>query len=225
MPKVTEEYIRTKKKVIVDAAYALCMEKTVSTVTMQDIIDKTGFSQGGIYRFYHDIDEILKDMLLDMRSRIHIKEKVDEIFRHEEEMEPAQITYEIFEMLAEFMEEELFGMEKVDFELNILAMNAPKRVEKILADMPEVGHKEYISIKTMEYFQKKIEQGRLQPRVKGEELLSYIASAYSGIQMCCIVNNCYKKGPWREQYKPKVQFGILAKTVNYLLGMEDVNGR
>lgn len=45
-------------KIITDSAYSLCLEKTMSTITMQDIIDKTGFSQGGIYRFYNDIDEI-----------------------------------------------------------------------------------------------------------------------------------------------------------------------
>ena len=58
MPKVTEEYINNKKNLIIRAAYDLCIRKTVSTVTMQDIINETGLSQGGIYRFYKDIDEI-----------------------------------------------------------------------------------------------------------------------------------------------------------------------
>ena len=40
MPKVTEEYIENKKKKIINAAYSLCLRKTVSTVTMQDIITK-----------------------------------------------------------------------------------------------------------------------------------------------------------------------------------------
>ena len=65
MPKVTEEYIENKKKRIIEAAYALCLRKTVSTVTMQDIINETGLSQGGIYRFYHDIDEIFSAMIQD----------------------------------------------------------------------------------------------------------------------------------------------------------------
>ena len=38
MPKVTEEYIKNKKNMIIRAAYDLCIQKTVSTVTMQDII-------------------------------------------------------------------------------------------------------------------------------------------------------------------------------------------
>lgn len=222
MPKVTEEYIQNKKKQIIDAAYSLCIEKTVSTVTMQDIINRTGLSQGGIYRFYKDIDEIFRDMLIDIRKRIPIKENVDIIFEHIEEKPAAKITYEIFDMLADFMEEELMGVEKIDFELSVLAMNAPHRIEKILKDLPSIGNKEYILKKTMEHFDRKIAQGEFTSRVSGEELLSYITSAYSGVQMCCIVNNCYKKGPLGELYKPRTQFKTLAKTVNYLLGIEEL---
>lgn len=220
MPKVTEEYIQRKKKMIIDAAYALCIEKTVSTVTMQDIINRTGLSQGGIYRFYKDIDEIFRDMLIDIRKRIPIKEKVDEIFANIEEIPDREIAYVIFDMLAEFMEKELMGIEKIDFELSILAMNAPHRMDKILTDLPSIGNKEYVMKRTMEHFIKKIEQGKCTPRVSGEELYSYITSAYSGVQMCCIVNNCYKQSAFSELYKPRKQFKTVAKTVNYLLGIE-----
>ena len=68
MPKVSPEYIASKKRLITDAAYQLCLEKTVSTVTMQDIINRTGLSQGGIYRFYRDIDEIFADMLMENKG-------------------------------------------------------------------------------------------------------------------------------------------------------------
>lgn len=220
MPKVTEEYIQRKKKMIIDAAYALCIEKTVSTVTMQDIINRTGLSQGGIYRFYKDIDEIFRDMLIDIRKRIPIKEKVDEIFANIEEIPDREIAYVIFDMLAEFMEKELMGIEKIDFELSILAMNAPHRMDKILTDLPSIGNKEYVMKRTMEHFIKKIEQGKCTPRVSGEELYSYITSAYSGVQMCCIVNNCYKQSAFSELYKPRKQFKTVAKTVNYLLGID-----
>lgn len=220
MPKVTEEYIQRKKKMIIDVAYALCIEKTVSTVTMQDIINRTGLSQGGIYRFYKDIDEIFRDMLIDIRKRIPIKEKVDEIFANIEEIPDREIAYVIFDMLAEFMEKELMGIEKIDFELSILAMNAPHRMDKILTDIPSIGNKEYVMKRTMEHFIKKIEQGKCTPRVSGEELYSYITSAYSGVQMCCIVNNCYKQSAFSELYKPRKQFKTVAKTVNYLLGIE-----
>lgn len=221
MPKVSEEYILNKKKMITDAAYELCLEKTVSTVTMQDIINRTGLSQGGIYRFYHDIDGIFADMLVHMRERVNIKNQVDEIFEKADKVSPHEVTNQIFDILADFMTAELMGIEKVDFELSVLAMNAPERVEKILAGAKGVGNMEYIMQRTSEFFKQKMSSGELKARVSGMELLTYISSAYSGIQMSCIVNNCYSKGPMAGFYQPKMQLKTLAKTVNYLLGAEE----
>ena len=223
MPKVTEEYFVNKKKKIVDAAYALCLKKTVSTVTMQDIINETGLSQGGIYRFYKDIDEIFSDMMLSMRKRVNIKEEVDRILAQKDRMKPSEITDELFDMLAEFMTAELMGIEKIDFELSVLAMNAPQRVDKIMKNIPGTGNMEYLTLRTMEYFTEEIKKGKIHPQVSVEELLSFISSAYSGIQMTCIVNNCYRheRNPLTGLYQPKIQLKLLAKTVNYLIGEDD----
>lgn len=222
MPKVTEEYIENKKKRIIDAAYALCLKKTVSTVTMQDIINETGVSQGGIYRFYKDIDAIFSDMIKNMRERVSIKENVDDILTQKDTLSAMEITNRLFDMLAKFMTKELMGIEKIDFELSVLAMNAPERVDKIMKSIPGIGNMEYITMRTMEYFTEQMQSGKLHPRVSAEELLSFISAAYSGIQMTCIVNNCYQceRNPLTALYQPEVQLRTLAKTVNYLLGEE-----
>ncbi len=222
MPKVTEEYIINKKKMITDAAYELCLQKTVSTVTMQDIIDRTGLSQGGIYRFYKDIDEIFADMIRQMRERVSIKGKIDEILGQKDFLPPQEITNRLFEMLSEFMERELMGIEKIDFELSVFAMNMPNRVEKIMGSIPEAGNMEYLTMRTMEYFKEQVERGRLYPKVSAEELLAFISSAYGGIQMTCIVNNCYQheRNPLAALYQPRIQLMTLARTVNYLIGAE-----
>lgn len=222
MPKVTEEYIQNKKCRIMEAAYAVCLKKTVSTVTMQDIINETGLSQGGIYRFYKDIDEIFRDLVLYLRKKENLKEKTDEILSKAEELPPKEITNLLFDMLADFMKRELMGIEKVDFELSVLAMNDPARVDKILKNIPEAGNKEYLTIRTMEYFKRQAELGRIRPRVSVEELLSYIAAAYTGIQTECIVSNCYRheRNPFVDLFQPEIQFRTLARTVNYLIGEE-----
>lgn len=222
MPKVTEEYIQNKKNKIIAAAYTQCLKQTVSTVTMQDIINETGLSQGGIYRFYKDIDEIFSDMILYLRQKESIKEKLDAILAQENELPPSEITNRIFDMLADFMKRELMGIEKIDFELSVLAMNNPARVDKILRNIPGTGNMEYLTMRTMDYFVKQAASGRIHPRVSVEELLSFISSAYTGIQTNCIVNNCYKheKNPLTAFYQPEVQLKTLARTVNYLLGEE-----
>ena len=225
MPKVTEEYIKNKKKKIVDVAYRLCLKQTVSTVTMQDIINETGLSQGGIYRFYKNIDEIFSDMIFYLRQKESIKEKLDEILSQADVLPPREVTNRIFEMLADFMKRELLGIEKIDFELSVLAMNNPKRVDKILKNIPGVGHMEYLTMRTMEYFMEQAASGGIHPRVSVEELLSFISSAYTGIQTNCILYNCYKheKNPLTEFYQPEIQLKTLARTVNYLIGEETGN--
>lgn len=227
MPKVTEEYIADKKKKITDAAYELCLQKTVSTVTMQDIIDRTGFSQGGIYRFYKDIDEIFADMIRQMRAKVSIKGKIDEILEQKDALPPREITDRLFAMLADFMESELMGIEKIDFELSVLAMNRPDRIEKIMGKLPEAGNKEYLTLRTMAYFQEMAACGRIRPRVSAEELLAFISSAYGGIQMTCIVHNCYqhKRNPLAALYQPRVLLQILAQTVNELIGAGECETR
>ena len=222
MPKVTEEYIQNKKKMIIEAAYTLCLKQTVSTVTMQDIINETGLSQGGIYRFFKDIDDIFSNMILFLRQKESIKENVDAILARADELPPREITDQLFDMLADFMKRELMGIEKIDFELSVLAMNDPVRVEKIFKNIPGTGNMEYLTMRTTEYFIRQAEAGRIHPRVTVEELLSFISSAYTGIQTTCIVNNCYKHGrnPLTDFYRPEIQLKTLAKTVNYLIGEE-----
>lgn len=222
MPKVTEEYIHNKKNKIVEAAYTLCLEKTVSTVTMQDIIDKTGLSQGGIYRFYKDIDAIFCDMLISLREKGSIKERVDDILMQPDQRQPKEVVNRLFGLLADFLQRELMGIEKIDFELTVLAMNDPARVDKILKNVSGVGNMEYLTMRTTAYFTEQIRSGRIHPRVKTEELLSFISSAYTGIQTTCMVHNCYQheRNPLSDFYQPDIQLKTLAKTVCYLIGEE-----
>lgn len=221
MPKVTEEYIENKKKKIINAAYSLCLRKTVSTVTMQDIINETGLSQGGIYRFYKDIDEIYKDMLIDNRERVSIKDQIDDIFADAEDNDPKIVLHQLFELLSDFMTKELMGIVKINFELSVLSMNAPQRVEKILGEIEGTGNFEYLFMGTSQYLQRHILNGDLTPKVSLEELLTYLTSSYNGIEMSCIINHCYRKLPLMEWYTPKTQLKTLEATLYYLLGLED----
>lgn len=221
MPKVTAAYIEKKKNMITSAAYDLCLKKTVSTVTMQDIIDATGLSQGGIYRFYKDIDEIFRDMLIYNRQRVTIKPQLDEIFADTESEDIKRVLHKIFELLADFMTSELMGIVKINFELSVLSMNAPLRVEKILGEIEETGNFEYLFMRVSQYLEQCIISGAVIPRISTEELLTYLSTTYNGIEMSCIINHCYKKLPMMEWYVPRTQLRTLETTLYYLLGLEN----
>lgn len=221
MPKVTEAYIQNKKQQIIDAAYRLCLQKTLSTVTMQDIIDATGFSQGGIYRFYKDIDEIFQDMLRDNRKKVNIMAQVDAIFENTAGQPVQTVLHQVFELLGDFMTQELMGIVKINFEISVLAMNAPLRAEKILKNIEGTGNFEYLLQHTTNYLKQHLADGSIHLKVSFEELLTHLISTYNGIEMSCIVNHCYNKLPLTEWYIPKRQLQTLEATLYYLLGLED----
>ena len=79
MPKVSEEYYKNKRKEIVDAAYRVCTRKPISSVEMKDIIEETGFSHGVIYRYYKDLDEVFKDLVITINSENKIDDRLEEI--------------------------------------------------------------------------------------------------------------------------------------------------
>ena len=79
MPKVSEEYYKNKRREIVDAAYRVCTRKPITSVEMKDIIEETGFSHGVIYRYYKDLDEVLKDLVITINSENKIDDRLDEI--------------------------------------------------------------------------------------------------------------------------------------------------
>ena len=105
MPKVTDEYIKNKRKRIVDACYAVCLRKPIQMVTMTDVIEESGLSQGGIYRFYSDLDEILRDVIREMRHSFNIMEETDRLFSKAEEISINDIVYAICDILGRTMEE------------------------------------------------------------------------------------------------------------------------
>lgn len=221
MPKVSEEYFKNKKNMIVCKVYDLCLQKPISTVTMQDIINATGLSQGGIYRFYKDIDEIFRDMLINNRQKVNIKGQVDDIFLDSERKDIRIVLHQIFELLSDFMTKELMGIVKINFELSVLSMNAPQRVEKILGEIDGTANFEYLFMRVSQYLQEYISNNDRTTKVSLEEILTYLTTTYNGIEMSCIINHCYKKLPLTEWYTPKTQLMTLETTLYYLLGLED----
>ena len=115
----------------------------------------------------------------------------------------------------------LMGIVKINFELSVLSMNAPQRVEKILGEIEGTGNFEYLFLRVSQYLSQCIMNGEATPKIGMEELLTYLTTTYNGIEMCCIINHCYKKLPLMEWYVPKTQLKTLETTLYYLLGVEE----
>lgn len=223
MPKVSEEYIMQKKQTIVDAAYQVCLKKPVSAVTMMDIIKETGLSQGGIYRFYPDLDAILQAMILKLRQNFNIIAETDQIFESFKDCPPGKFSYAICMLLADRMEQNLMDVQKINFDLSVLAINEPDRVQKILGGIEQEGNMEHLTKSTVKLISEKIDNGDCKPRVPLEDIMQFISCAYGGIERNCIVSQCYSYGPMSVSYSPRPVFETLAKTIAYLLGDDPID--
>ena len=119
MPKVTEEYMESKRNMIVDACYQVCLRKPVEMVTISDVIAETGMSQGAIYRYYNGLDDILADMSSKIRSEYNMIESFEEILTNKNAT-LEELTYQVCDCLADVMAAHLMDIQKINFDFGSL---------------------------------------------------------------------------------------------------------
>ena len=219
MPKVTQEYIDNKRKMIVDSCYQVCLRKPVEMVTISDVIAETGLSQGGIYRFYKDLDEILSDMITIMRRDYNIIDKLDAAIA-QKDASFETITRNICTILGDVMEEHLMDIQKINFDLTVLSINEPQRTEKIIKGIKGKGNMEHMATVVFPYLFQASAEKKLTPKHDPMELYQFISSVYVGIETNCILTACYGKAAMQTACKPKAMFDILATTIILLFGGE-----
>lgn len=70
MPKVKETYADEKKQFIIQCTMDVLKEKNIHQLTMRDVIKKTGFSQGTIYQYYKNLNQILNVITCDYMEKM-----------------------------------------------------------------------------------------------------------------------------------------------------------
>lgn len=217
MPKVTEEYLVSKRQMIVDAAYQVCLRKPVGMVTISDVIAETGMSQGAIYRYYNGLDEILADMSSKIRADYNIIEQFEKILTNKYATFE-EITYRICDCLGENMEKHLDDIQKINFDFGVLAINEPERAAKIMAGIKAPGNLDYLGKKAIPMLIEGAYKNGYHPAAKPEDIGLFISSSYSGIEKYCILSNCYGTGDLKIKVEPRKLFKTLADSIILLLG-------
>lgn len=241
MAKVSDDYYEWKKAKIIDAALEVCKRKTVSSVTMQDIIDESGMSQGGIYRYYKNIDEILTDLLSRIRreqvgSTERLAQAIDRQIELSGEIRQLPLTEEniarrrklivgtIKEMhtiWAEEMKKYLYPHKKIQQEFTVLADNFPDRARAIFSNaQPEA----VIDGRIIEELTTEIKAGVITPRIPLEDFLEYNAAVYEGIIKRAISSCCYQRNANADteyKYDFKKAYGTFASSSVFFLGLEE----
>ena len=217
MPKVKEEYFENKKNLIIDATYRVCLRKPVAMVTMSDVIEESGLSQGGIYRFYRNLDEILSDMITRMRGEYNFVDSLEEVTGNKK-LSFEETTYRICDILRDIMEKHLMDIQKINFDLTVLAINDPERAAAIIAGARGRGNFAYLNKVVMPVLVEASKKNKLKPKDDPEKILKYISASYTGIEMNCILSACYGNELVNVACRPKEMFDVLAKAIICLFG-------
>lgn len=242
MPKVTNEYIEHKKECIIDAALEVCKYKTLSSVTMQDIINASGLSQGGIYHFYENIDVILGDLLNRIRRVPAEDQKVDKVLeKYTEQLKKARLiedekesriarrnlikesVFECHQLMADNMKKYLFPYYKIEFEYNILITDYPERAKKIYSIVKYDFVINKMNQVICNEYAEEVRAGTVIPLVSLEEFIQYNGVVYDGILKRAIAKNCYERHVSNNkafEYDIDARFQTMCLSTLHLMGID-----
>jgi AcrR family transcriptional regulator len=178
MPKMSKEYLDTQRNIILDAAYAVCMEKPVYEVTMRDVIRKTGFSQGNIYRYFNNLDEILVELIYRECKDPNIIPAVDAVLS--QDAPPEKIIRDGLDLFFKLIVKNILGVGKIQFEIQQLIINDPVRMKRLITEHPNAKDENYLREKGMEYIFAKIGEGYFHPKIHTEDLLPFLTISFNG---------------------------------------------
>ena len=220
MPRVTEEYYEKKRREIVDAAYRVCTRKPITSVEMKDIIAETGFSHGVIYRYYKDLDEVLKDLVITINGENKIDDRLDEILAKADPDEWETTVYDICSMLADQMKTVGTDLLKVSIYSDMLAMTDPERAMNIAKRLgkDEQSPLLYATVVTEKFLNDVIRHNGLKPVSSVDEIIQFMIVNYHGIQTGYVLTECFKMPHVEGRYRPEDMFRNLAKSVILMMG-------
>ena len=220
MPKVSEEYYGKKRREIVDAAYRVCTRKPITSIDMKDIIAETGFSHGVIYRYYKDLDEVFKDLVITINSENKIDDRLDEILANSDIEHWENTIYDICSMLADYMREVGTDMLKVSVYGDMLAMSDPERAMRISSRLgkDEQSPLLYATEVMTEFLTRVVKENKLKPATTVDEIIQFFIVNYHGIQSGYVLTESFKVPHIEGKYKLDDMYRNLATAVVLMLG-------
>lgn len=217
MPKVNEEYFEMKKNKILDSAFSVCMKKPVGDVTMADIIAETGLSQGGVYKYFSNIDEVFIALTNRLNDRFSFREELDDIFK---EPVPEVLLKKVFDFITENILLNLTEYGKISFELDAMYANYPEREQYYLSSTKFSSEFDYLTKCLFGYIAQKVKENYFRPVLPLQNIFMFIIVSYDGIRRDIILSKCYHSqdivsNKW--QFNERELMGVLYKSIMFLL--------
>lgn len=217
MPKVTDEYLTDKRNLILECTNEILKEKPLYQITMRDIIKKAGFSQGAIYRYYANIDEIYIDLINKNTTYNLLDQKIDTLLSLEQPEK--KILSECMIAIGEYVEELLKSIGgKTCFELLVFYAYDNEKRNTVFPLLKFKQSLEYAQNKIVDYLINSIQKGIFRPTISIESMIMFISISIDGISqnvaMSTVGNNNHDK---KLAVNVSEMFQILSKAIiNFL---------
>lgn len=219
MPRVNEEYYENKRKEILDAAYRVCARKPITSVTMNDVITETGFSHGVIYKYYKDLDEVIRDLLIRINKSNSFVDDVNKIFNEYGTDEWESAIRSLCDLLADNMIKTGIDVLKISLYSNVFAVSEPKRAKRIAERLEDDNPSPllYVINSLNDYLIKTVKTKKLDPVKPISDILQFIIVYYGGVENSFVFSECYDSADPMNKYDPKKLFSLMADSVILML--------
>lgn len=193
MPKVRESYYQEKKEQILDAAFAVCNRKPAYEVTMSDIVTETKLSQGGVYKYFSNIDEVFSALINRANGQCGYITEIDSLMASEKA--PELVIRDLFLFSERYFSDMLIGYNKILFELGTFFAQDPERKKKINKNVTNPSIFGVLMRHVFDIISRQVECGYFIPIIPLNDLFAFIIAAYDGIIRDVTVTKCYPLEP------------------------------
>ncbi|WP_144699754.1 TetR/AcrR family transcriptional regulator [Fictibacillus phosphorivorans] len=179
MPKVSENHALLKRQEILDAAKRVCIRKPIFEVSMRDIVLEAGMSQGGVYKYFSNIDEVFGALINEESVKGEVKEEINAIFSgSDESLHKLEM---ILMYISEYMQKSLVDKGPVYYNLMALYSRDPERYAKVQSIVNDVSNLQYLHEKFCSFLEEQINLKNFNPTLPTADIIMFIETYMSGI--------------------------------------------
>ena len=189
MPKVKNEYLENKRNQILDAAFAVCKRKPAYDITMTDIVSETGMSQGGVYKYFNNIDLVLAALIDKANLQGNYMEQIDEIMESDNASDV--ILHNLFLVSEQYFSDMLISYNKILFELSTFFTYNPERHERINKNVTTTSTFGYLMQCASSIMITGVERGDFMPVLPVKDIMAFIIASFDGIIRDVSLSKCY----------------------------------
>ena len=189
LPKVNEEYTKQKINHILNAAKDIALNKPLYEVSMRDIITRSGLSQGGIYRYFSNIDEIYIALINRDCNLLNVEEQINMILDSNDC--PEMIISKLLWLWKRLVLDNLVGVGKIYYELCTMYVNDKSRLNKFVFNIKLSSKETYLQEKSISYIISQIENNYFTPKFDITDISHFLVVSLDGIIRDLILSKYY----------------------------------